>query len=182
MAVNLVHQFGRERSRELLEQSFAQFQADKAVVGLARQLHKAEDALAGYAEAATCHLGDFMEYAALRRQISELEKGASPSTPRRPARRGGRRRCGGCKPGDVIIVPAGKFAGYAVVIDPGDGRRRAAALRRHGRAAGPPAGADRLPDPGRGGGRAEGARKSFNGRNPQMRRDLASALRQDPHP
>ena len=38
MAVNLVHQFGRERSRELLEQSFAQFQADKAVVGLARQL------------------------------------------------------------------------------------------------------------------------------------------------
>ena len=40
MAVNLVHQFGRERSRELLEQSFAQFQADKAVVGLARQLHQ----------------------------------------------------------------------------------------------------------------------------------------------
>ena len=33
MAVNLVHQFGRERSRELLEQSFAQFQADRAVVG-----------------------------------------------------------------------------------------------------------------------------------------------------
>ena len=47
MAVNLVHQFGRERSRELLEQSFAQFQADKAVVGLARQLRKAEDALDG---------------------------------------------------------------------------------------------------------------------------------------
>ena len=47
MAVNLVHQFGRERSRELLEQSFAQFQADKAVVGLARQLRKSEDALDG---------------------------------------------------------------------------------------------------------------------------------------
>ena len=47
MAVNLVHQFGRARSRELLEQSFAQFQADKAVVGLARQLHKAEEALDG---------------------------------------------------------------------------------------------------------------------------------------
>ena len=52
MAVNLVHQFGRERSRELLEQSFAQFQADKAVVGLARQLRKAEEALEGYGEAA----------------------------------------------------------------------------------------------------------------------------------
>ena len=45
MAVNLVHQFGGQRSRELLEQSFAQFQADKAVVGLARQQHKAEEAL-----------------------------------------------------------------------------------------------------------------------------------------
>ena len=77
MAVNLVHQFGRERARELLELSFAQFQADKAVVGLARQLRKAEDALDGYAEAATCDRGDFMEYARLRQQISELEKGAA---------------------------------------------------------------------------------------------------------
>ncbi|MGH3357488.1 MAG: DEAD/DEAH box helicase, partial [Nocardioidaceae bacterium] len=38
MAVNLVRQVGRETAREMLEQSFAQFQADKAVVGLARQL------------------------------------------------------------------------------------------------------------------------------------------------
>ena len=64
MAVNLVHDFGRATARELLEQSFAQFQADKAVVGLARQLQKSEEALAGYADAASCHLGDFMEYAA----------------------------------------------------------------------------------------------------------------------
>ena len=118
MAVNLVHQFGRERSRELLEQSFAQFQADKAVVGLARQLHKAEDALAGYVEAATCHLGDFMEYAGLRRRISDVEKGASK------ARRADRREeaiasLRRLKPGDVIQVPTGKFAGYAVVVDPG---------------------------------------------------------------
>ena len=47
MAVNLVHQVGRATARELLESSFAQFQADKAVVGLARQLRKAEEALAG---------------------------------------------------------------------------------------------------------------------------------------
>ncbi|HWJ11462.1 MAG TPA: DEAD/DEAH box helicase, partial [Nocardioides sp.] len=57
MAVNLVHQVGRDTARELLESSFAQFQADKAVVGLARQLRKAEQALEGYAEAASCHLG-----------------------------------------------------------------------------------------------------------------------------
>ncbi len=45
MAVNLVRQVGRETARELLESSFAQFQADRAVVGLARQVRKAEDAL-----------------------------------------------------------------------------------------------------------------------------------------
>ncbi len=33
MAVNLVDQVGRERAREILETSFAQFQADRAVVG-----------------------------------------------------------------------------------------------------------------------------------------------------
>ena len=118
MAVNLVHQYGRETSRELLEQSFAQFQADKAVVGLARQLRKADEALEGYAEAARCDLGDFMEYARLRRRVSEVEKGAGKS------RRADRREeviesLRGLRRGDVIEVPAGKFAGYAVVVDPG---------------------------------------------------------------
>jgi 23S rRNA-/tRNA-specific pseudouridylate synthase len=37
MAVNLIDQFGRARAREILESSFAQFQADRAVVGLARE-------------------------------------------------------------------------------------------------------------------------------------------------
>ena len=79
MAVNLVHQFGRERARELLESSFAQFQADKAVVGLARQLRKSEDALKGYADAAACDKGDFMEYAGLRHRLSETEKNLARS-------------------------------------------------------------------------------------------------------
>ncbi len=120
MAVNLVNQFGRERARATLEQSFAQFQADKAVVGLARQLRKSEDALDGYAEAATCHLGDFMEYAALRRRISDVEKGAARNrrTDRRDEAAASLARL---RPGDVIEVPAGKFAGFAVVIDPGVG-------------------------------------------------------------
>ena len=63
MAVNLVGQVGRSRAREILETSFAQFQADRAVVGLARQARRQEEALAGYAEAMRCHLGDFAEYA-----------------------------------------------------------------------------------------------------------------------
>ncbi|MGQ7296796.1 DEAD/DEAH box helicase [Quadrisphaera sp. KR29] len=73
MAVNLVAQVGRARAREVLETSFAQFQADRGVVGLARQARTQSEGLAGYAEAMTCHLGDFSEYAALRRRIGELE-------------------------------------------------------------------------------------------------------------
>jgi ATP-dependent RNA helicase HelY len=179
MAVNLVHQFGRERSRELLEQSFAQFQADKAVVGLARQLTKSQDALAGYVEAATCHLGDFMEYAAIRRRIGEAEKGAAR------VRRTDRRdealaSLANLKPGDVIQVPTGKFAGFAVVIDPGfspegprpyvvtaDRQARRLAMTDFPTPVEP---VTRLKVP-----------KNFNGRTPQMRRDLASALRTRTH-
>ena len=35
MSINLIAQFGRDRAREILESSFAQFQADRSVVGLA---------------------------------------------------------------------------------------------------------------------------------------------------
>ncbi len=175
MAVNLVHQFGRERSRELLEQSFAQFQADKAVVGLARQLHKAEEALTGYADAAACDRGDFMEYAGLRDRIGELEKGA------KKARRADQREAavdslGRLRPGDVIDVPTGKFSGYAVVIDPGfspdNPRPLVLTLDRQARRLAmidfptPVTALTRLRVP-----------KSFNGRNPQARRDLAAQLR-----
>ncbi|NGN93737.1 DEAD/DEAH box helicase [Nocardioides sp. KC13] len=176
MAVNLVHQFGRARSRELLEQSFAQFQADKAVVGLARQVRKAEDALDGYREAATCDRGDFMEYAAIRRKISDIEKSSSRE------RRADRREeiiesLSKLKVGDVIDVPTGKFAGYAVIVDPGfdpDGPRPYVVTQdRQARRLAmmdfnvPIAAQTRLRVP-----------KSFNGRNPQMRRDMASRLRE----
>ena len=118
MAVNLVHRYGRSRSRELLECSFAQFQADRSVVGLARQLRKAEDALAGYAEAAACDRGDFLEYAALRRATGDAEKRASRAR-REEGRAATINSLRLLRPGDVIHVPAGKWSGWAVVIDPG---------------------------------------------------------------
>ena len=74
MAINLIGSFGTHRARELLESSFAQFQADRGVVGLATQLRHTEDALTGYQDAMTCHLGNFAEYMELRRQLSFLEK------------------------------------------------------------------------------------------------------------
>jgi len=175
MAVNLVHQFGRARSRELLEQSFAQYQADKAVVGLARQVHKAEEALEGYRDAAHCHVGDFMEYAAMRRKISDLEKGAARDR-RQDRRAEAVASLGRLRPGDVIKVPAGKFSGLAVVIDPGhsgdEPRPYVVTADRQAR---------RLavmdfPVPVEAIGRMR-IPKSFNGRNPAMRRDLATQLR-----
>lgn len=74
MAVNLIDQFGRPRAREVLESSFAQFQADRAVVGLARQVKEAEESLAGYEKAMTCEHGDFAEYSGIRRDLSDLER------------------------------------------------------------------------------------------------------------
>ena len=74
MAVNLIDQFGRARAREILESSFAQFQADRSVVGLARQVKEAEESLAGYETAMTCDRGDFREYSTIRRELSDLEK------------------------------------------------------------------------------------------------------------
>jgi ATP-dependent RNA helicase HelY len=81
MAANLIDQFGRERTREILESSFAQFQADRAVVDLAQKVRKQEESLAGYSEAMTCHLGDFAEYAALRRRLSDLERQGAHGAP-----------------------------------------------------------------------------------------------------
>ena len=74
MAVNLIEQFGRSRTREVLETSFAQFQADRAVVDLARKVRTQQESLDGYAAAMECHLGDFREYALLRRELGDLER------------------------------------------------------------------------------------------------------------
>jgi len=73
MAVNLISRFGRERARGSLESSFAQFQADRAVVGLVKQQKRNQVAIDELLEQAMCHLGDFSEYARFRREIKDLE-------------------------------------------------------------------------------------------------------------
>jgi ATP-dependent RNA helicase HelY len=74
MAINLIEQFGRDRTREVLESSFAQFQADRAVVDLARKVRSQEESLDGYAKSMQCHLGDFAEYSGIRRELTDLER------------------------------------------------------------------------------------------------------------
>jgi ATP-dependent RNA helicase HelY len=123
MAVNLVGQVGRQTAREILETSFAQFQADRAVVGMALTVKRNEEALAGYAESMTCSRGDFTAYAALRNEIRDIEKEAAK------ARSASRRAEAAVsleklRPGDVIRIPGGRRSGYAIVIQGNAGGKK----------------------------------------------------------
>ena len=124
MAVNMVARVGREKARGLLEQSFAQYQSDRSVVGLARSAARNTEKIALLWADAACDRGDFESYARLRAEISRLEAEAAKS-------RKADRRAESISallelaPGDIIGVPSGRHEGWAVVIDPGVGRDRA---------------------------------------------------------
>jgi ATP-dependent RNA helicase HelY len=188
MAVNLTGWAGRARASALLESSFAQFQADRGVVGLTRQVRKNRQAMKELAAQMTCDQGDFTEYAELRRSISVLESDLSRN--RASSRRAeAARSLALLRPGDIIRVPGGRRAGVAVVLQPGLQEVRSKGARSHGTAdlgPGPlvltasqqvkrlsptdfpvPAEVlDRIRIPG-----------SFSPRSPQHRRDLAATVR-----
>jgi len=178
MAVNLVGQVGRERARDVLETSFAQFQADRGVVGLAKQAQAHAEAMEGYAQAMACDQGDFAQYMELRVAIKDREKELSRAAT-------GARRADAVESfeklrrGDVIEVPSGRRRGYVVVLDPGRDDRtfdgpRPTVLTQEKQVkkltlADAPDGVQvvatvRIP-------------KSFNQRRPDQRRDLASSMR-----
>jgi ATP-dependent RNA helicase HelY len=175
MSINLVAQFGRPRAREILESSFAQFQADRSVVGLAKQVRSREESLTGFSKAMSCHLGDFTEYARLRRALSDAEHNAAKGTSR--ARKSlTEDSLSRLLPGDVVDVPSGRTPGLAVVLSSDHHSRepRPAVmtldnqLRRIGLhdVEGPIAPVTRIRIP-----------KSFNAKVPKSRRDLASSVR-----
>ncbi|MET4078823.1 DEAD/DEAH box helicase [Janibacter sp. UYMM211] len=116
MAVNLVATVGRQTAREILESSFAQFQADRAVVGLASKVRSQQESLEGYAEAMHCELGDFREYAQIRHRISDLEK--SGRRQRSATRRAETAvSLDSLETGDIIRI-GGRRSGLAVVVIP----------------------------------------------------------------
>ena len=176
MAVNLVGQLGRVEGRRLLESSFAQFQADRSVSGLAKQIRRNERTLTEYEAQMTCHLGDFAEYAALRRQLNDAEREVSRS--------GAKARQGeliasmeSLAVGDVVRVPRGRRSGLAIIVDPGvrlrdDPRPLVLTEAKWSGRLSPMdfagvvevLGHVRVP-------------RNFNYRSPQERRDLASTLR-----
>ncbi|WP_189081141.1 DEAD/DEAH box helicase [Mangrovihabitans endophyticus] len=175
MAVNLVGTVGTQQARDLLESSFAQFQADRSVVGLARQVQRNVDTMQTYGDDAACHHGDFDEYFALRVAIADRERAL--------ARQGvSQRRADAVSSlerlriGDVIRVPQGRRAGLAVVVEPpGGGFHEPRPLvltqdRWAGRLGpadftGPVDVLDRIRVP-----------RNFNPRSPGARRDLAAQV------
>ena len=175
MAVNLVDRLGRSAARELLEQSFAQYQADGSVVGMARQVARNSEAITSHAASMHCHLGDVTEYLELLGRLSAAEKEL--------ARAGASRRRGetdrdlaALKRGDVIAIPTGRRSGLAVVLDPGvatDGTARPLVVTA-GRWAGRLTTAD-FPGPVPALGRIR-LGKFTDHRSPKVRRDVASAL------
>jgi len=132
MAVNLTGWAGRARASALLESSFAQFQADRGVVGLTRQVRKNHQAMDELAKSMTCDQGDFTEYARIRRTLTEREGDLSRS--RASSRRAeAARSLSQLRPGDIIRVPGGRRAGLAVVLQPGLHPGRAEGNGRGGR-------------------------------------------------
>ncbi len=115
MAVNLVARVGRTRAREVLEMSFAQFQADRGVVDLARTAQAQSEALVGYARAMQCHLGDIGEYARLRQELRDRERAADRQVtgPDRAVVR----TLGGLTAGQVVTYRTGHRPRQAVVLE-----------------------------------------------------------------
>ncbi len=177
MAVNLLDRYDARTARESLEMSFAQFQADRAVVGLARRARDLDDTIEAYAGALRCDRGDIHEYAEIQAAITERER-----TLARERAAGDRERTRSAlrslRRGEVVALPGGRRQGFAVVVSVDRdtlGGPEALVLTTEGRlrtlrsadVPSPPAVIDtlRIPAPDR-------------LRKPKIRKDTAAALRE----
>ena len=121
MAVNLLERMPRARVREVLEESFAQFQADRGVVELAAQARRRRRSLEGLEKDMTCRLGDFREYAALRQAIADAE--ADLSRDKAAARRSETGRAmSTLGRGDVVVFRKGRRRRHGIVLEVGADR------------------------------------------------------------
>ena len=175
MTINLVHQMGREQAHRLLERSFAQYQADRSVVGLVRGISRGERML----NEITAELGEnadaILEFTRLRAAITERER-AQARASRLQRRQAASDALAALRRGDIITINHGRRGGLAVVLepdrDPAD--PRPLVLTEH-RWAGRISSADYSGAP-----RPLGSMtlpKRVEHRQPRVRRDVASALR-----
>ncbi|GFG85111.1 DEAD/DEAH box helicase [Mycolicibacter algericus] len=175
MTINLVQQMGPEQAHRLLEQSFAQYQADRSVVGLVRGVERGERTLEEIAAELGGRHSPVLDYARLRAEISERER-AQARASRLQRRRAASDALAALRKGDIITLARGRRGGLAVVLqaDRDSDEPRPLVLTEH-RWAGRISAADYSG--------AEGPIGSMNlpkrveHRQPRVRRDLASALR-----
>lgn len=103
MVVNLLSRMSRQKAHEVLQLSFAQFQADRSVVALARQVRSVQESLVELANDVECDRGDIHEYLEIRSEISRRERGrTNRSVPH-------------VQPGSVIQLRSGRHYSHAVV-------------------------------------------------------------------
>ncbi|NKZ11986.1 RNA helicase [Mycolicibacterium septicum DSM 44393] len=186
MTINLVQQMGPEQAHKLLERSFAQYQADRSVVGLVRGIARGERMMAELA----AELGGtdersreeprteppILDYVRLRTKIGERERAQSRAS-RLQRRRAATDALAALRRGDIITITHGRRGGLAVVLEAAQRDSddpRPLVLTEHrwaGRissadysGASDPLGVMTLP-------------KRVEHRQPRVRRDLASALR-----
>lgn len=175
MSINLIDRMGAEESRELLERSFAQFQADRSVVGLVRGIERNEAQLRKLADQLGGADGGFLDYFALRERIKQREKQLSQQS-RADRRDTAVAALTALRRGDVVAIPTGRRAGLAVILEPdatpGDPRPL---VLTEDKWAGRVSAAD-FPVPAQPLGRMRLPRR-VDHRTARTRRDLASALR-----
>lgn len=117
MSINLIDRLGAEEARGLLERSFAQFQADRSVVGLVRGIERNQGALRKLESQLGGVDGGFMEYLSLRDRIKQRERELQQQG--RADRRGAAvKALIGLRRGDVVAIPSGRRAGLAVILEP----------------------------------------------------------------
>ena len=175
MTINLVNRVGPEQAHRLLEQSFAQYQADRSVVSLVRGVARGQQMLDEVAAGLGGNDAPILEYARLRERISQHER-AQARASRLQRRQAVNDALAALRRGDIITITHGRRGGLAVVLEPArdstDPRplvltetrwagRISSADYSDGSA---PVGSMTLP-------------KRVEHRQPRVRRDLASALR-----
>ncbi|MFF3223899.1 DEAD/DEAH box helicase [Nocardia suismassiliense] len=175
MSINLIDRMGAAEARTLLERSFAQFQADRSVVGLVRGIERNESALRKLRDQLGGADGDFLEYISLRERIKQRERQLEQQG--RSDRRGvAVAALTALRRGDVVAIPSGRRAGLAVILEPdatpGDPRPL---VLTEDKWAGRVSVAD-FPVPAEALGHMRLPRR-VDHRTAQTRRDLASALR-----
>ncbi|WP_280507861.1 DEAD/DEAH box helicase [Nocardia flavorosea] len=175
MSINLIDRLGSDEARMLLERSFAQFQADRSVVGLVRGIERNEGQLRKLAAQLGGEEGDFLEYYGLRERIKQRERQLNNQT-RSDRRTAGVAALTELRRGDVVAIGAGRRAGLAVILEPdatpGDPRPL---VLTEDKWAGRVSVAD-FPVPAEPLGRMRLPRR-VDHRTARIRRDLASALR-----